>query len=107
MRKMTILAVALSLGLGLGAATWQRYADEVDEEKTIVLLSGEKWKFVKHEMDKKGICEIAEQNVVLVITNGLPEAKYFISTLLDEDRNFRRKDKKARSNNGIEPIPYP
>ena len=62
-------------------------------------------------MNTNGYCHIKEQNVVLVITNGCPNAEYLIpiqqNVDIDLDRNkLRMKGKRGDKANYIEPVPY-
>ena len=100
--KKTIFALVAAIGLGLGATTWQRVSDG-EGRRIVVLLSSEEWKKVKITMDRHGICDIKDQNTVLVITNGVPEIERFVDDLLDGDRDFRRQ---RRINSPSEPQPY-
>lgn len=77
----------------------------------IVPLSHVQWQAVKDNVDTNGYYHVKEQNVLLVVTNGLPEIEYLFP--LVEDRLERnplrlegRRGKKEPYRPGPEPMPY-
>lgn len=76
MKKIRLLAlVALCSVLCMGA---KDIAVVTTNAKTkVVMLTPQKWSEVKHDLDTKGIVKLEESNVVLVITNGIPNVEHW------------------------------
>ena len=77
----------------------------------VVPLSHIQWQAVKDNVDTNGYYHIKEQNVLLVITNGLPEVEHLFPLIEDQlERNPLRlegkRGKKDPYKPGPEPVPY-
>ena len=77
----------------------------------VVPLSHIQWQVVKDNVDTNGYYLVKEQNVLLVITNGLPEVEHLFPLIEDRlERNPLRlegkRGKKDPYKPGPEPMPY-
>ena len=79
------------------------FSSEKNAEEKIVQFSKVEWESVKKCVDTNGYCRVENQNVVIVITNGLPNVEVIhhlpIGRMPDKNRNL---DKYRRR----EPLPY-
>lgn len=48
-----------------------------NSETRVVMLTSQKWDAAKREMDAKGMVKFDGENVVLVVTNGLPNVEHW------------------------------
>lgn len=77
----------------------------------VVPLSHIQWQVVKDNVDTNGYYRVKKQNVLLVITNGLPEVEHLFPLIEDRlERNPLRLEGKREKKNpykpGPEPMPY-
>lgn len=75
----------------------------------VVQLSQIQWQVVKDNVDTNGYCHVKEQNVLLVITNGLPEVEHLFPLVQDRlERNPLRLEGKRKKKEPYmyEPVPY-
>ena len=94
----------------LCAACIAFHAEDKTEEK-IVQFSWIEWDAVKKTVDTNGYCRIANQNAVIVITNGLPEVEHLFPLVQDRlERNplklEGKRGKKKSCKPRPEPVPY-
>ena len=93
----------------VGALAFAFGADQKKTEDKIVRLSAAEWDAVKRCVDTNGYCRIANQNVAIVITNGLPEVEHLFPLIEDRlERNPLRLEGKREKKEPYmpEPIPY-
>ena len=81
------------------------------QELRVVPLSNVQWQSIQNQVSTNGYCHIKEQNVLLVITNGLPEVEHLFPLIEDRlERNPLRlegkRGKKDPYKPGPEPTPY-
>ena len=86
-------------------------AGEKGREERIVKLSLVEWDAVKKCVDTNGYCRIADQQTVIVITNGLPDVEHFLpfppnALETDLNRNKLRLPGRREAASRPEPIPY-
>ena len=75
-------------------------ADEIEEK--IVQFSRIEWDSVKKTVDTNGYCRVENQNVVLVITNGLPDIEMIHHLPIGRMPEKRILERPRR----FEPLPY-
>ena len=75
--KKYIMAIALACGMTICMGAADIAVVSTNEQTRIVKLTPQKWNEVKCELDTKGIVKLKESNVVLVITNGLPNVEHW------------------------------
>ena len=80
-------------------------------EEKVLKFSWVEWDAVKKYVDTNGYCRIANQNVAIVITNGLPEVEHLFPLIQDRlERNSLKlegkRGKKKPCKPKPEPVPY-